>query len=60
MALCPNLGSLWIIDDGDANPYFFSGTFTINPSADRNPPGGGQIWRGTLELTAVKVVNKKK
>lgn len=60
MAICPGLHSLWVIDDGDPNEYFLSGTFTIDPAADRIPVGQGEVWRGTLELPVVRIVNKRK
>ena len=59
MAIAPDVGSLWVIDDGDANEYFLSGTFTA-AAADRTPPGDGHIWRGTIELPAVKIVSQRK
>ncbi len=57
MALSTDLGTLWQINDGDRNEYFLSGTFTIDPAADCIPPGDGYLWRGTLVLPAVKIVN---
>jgi len=60
MAISPDLGSLWVIRDGDANEYFLSGTFTVDPAADRVTAGDEHIWRGTIELPAVKIVNKRK
>ena len=54
-AICPHLGKLWVIDDGDPNEYFLSGTFTINPPEDQKPAGDEHVWRGTIELPAVKL-----
>ena len=53
-AICPHLGTLWVISDGDPNEYFLSGTFTINPPDDQKPTGDDHVWRGTIELPAVK------
>ncbi len=60
MAICPGLGSVWVIGDGDATEHFLSGTFTVDPAADRIPPGEGHVWRGTVVLPAVRVVNQRK
>jgi hypothetical protein len=60
MALAPGLGKLWVIADGDAKEYFLSGTFTVDPAAERIPRGEGHVWRGTLVLPAVWVVNQRK
>jgi hypothetical protein len=60
MAIAPDLGVLWVIDDGDANEYFLSGTFTVDPPADRTAAGDGHVWRGTIELPAAKIVAKRK
>lgn len=58
MAICPDLATLWVIGDDDANEYGLSGTFTIDPPAD-GAAGEEHVWRGTIELPAVKIVNKK-
>ncbi len=60
MAIAPDLGILWVIDDGDANEYSLAGTFTADPPADRAPAGEGHVWRGTIELPAVRIVNQRK
>ena len=59
MAISPEINKLWVIGDDDANEYFFSGTFTVAPADDRKPPGDGHVWRGTIELPAVKIKNKR-
>jgi hypothetical protein len=56
MAISPDLSTLWVIGDDDANEYFLSGTFT----AGRDAPGEDHVWRGTIELPAVRIVNKRK
>jgi hypothetical protein len=60
MAISPELGKLWIIADGDTNEYFLSGTFTVDPAADRVPAGAEHVWRGTIVLPAVRIVNQRK
>jgi hypothetical protein len=60
MAVAPDAGSLWVIEDDDANEYFLSGTFTADPDSDRKLPADGHVWRGTLDLPAVRVVQPKK
>jgi hypothetical protein len=60
MAIAPDLGSLWVIGDGDVEEYSLSGTFTVDPAADRVPPGEGHVWRGTIALPAVRVLNQRK
>lgn len=58
IALCPDLRGLWVIPDNDPKTYFFSGTFTIDPP-DKTPALiGDRIWKGTLELPAVRITNK--
>lgn len=49
-----------MIGDDDANAYWLSGTFTVNPSADGKTPDEGHVWRGTIELPAVRIVNQRK
>ena len=48
--------------DDDPNAYSFSGTFTIDPVESLTPAdlGNDHIWRGTLELPAVKIGGKGK
>ena len=58
MAICPDLSTLWIIADDDANEYRLSGAFTIDPPKDQ-ASDEEQVWRGTIELPAVKIVKKK-
>lgn len=60
MAISPQLNQLWVIADEDPNEYFLSGTFTVDPEAGRKTIEDPHIWRGTLELPAVRIVNKKK
>jgi hypothetical protein len=60
LAISPELNKLWVIADGDANEYFLSGTFTVDPAADRTPPGKEHVWRGTIVLPAVRIVNQRK
>jgi hypothetical protein len=60
MAIAPDLGCLWVIGDDDTNEYFLSGRFTVDPAADRVPTGEGHVWRGTIELPAVRIVNRRK
>jgi hypothetical protein len=60
MAIAPDVSTLWVIGDDDANEYLLSGTFTVEPAADRKPPGEGHVWRGTVDLPAVRIVNQRK
>jgi hypothetical protein len=60
MAISPDINSLWVIGDGDPKEYFLSGTFTVDPDAGRIPPGGEHVWRGTIALPAVRIVNRRK
>jgi hypothetical protein len=60
MAISPHLNSLWVISDDDTNEYFLSGTFVIDPPADRAAPEKGHVWRGTIDLPAVRIANKAK
>lgn len=60
LAVCPGLAALWVIGDDDPNEYFLSGAFTVDPPADRAPPGNDHVWRGTLALPPVKIVGRRK
>lgn len=60
MAISPDVGSLWVISDDDSDEYFLSGTFTVDPAADRIPRGENPVWRGTIALPAVRIVNRRK
>lgn len=59
MAISPDIHSLWVIENDDPNEYFLSGTFTVDPAADRKLPDEGHVWRGTLELPAVRIVQPR-
>lgn len=60
MAISPQLGQLWVIGNDDASEYFLSGTFTVDPDAGRKSIEEPHIWRGTIGLPAVRIVNKKR
>jgi hypothetical protein len=60
MAISPQLGQLWVIGNDDPNEYFLSGTFTVDPDAGRKSIEDPHIWRGTIDLPAVRIVNKQK
>lgn len=60
MAVSPDPSSLWVIGDDDANEYFLSGTFTVDPDAGRKTIEEPHIWRGTIALPAVRIVNQQK
>jgi hypothetical protein len=59
MAISPELSKLWVIKDDDPNEYFLSGTFTIAPAEDGIEKDGGHIWRGVIDLPAVRIKNKQ-
>jgi hypothetical protein len=60
ISLCPYLGAEWIIPDTDQNEYFLSGTFTVDPSSIPAEFEKDHVWRGTLQLPAVRIVNRPK
>ncbi len=60
MAISPGNNQLWVIEDDDPNEYLLSGSFTIEPEADPVPVDEVHVWRGTIELPAVKIVNRRK
>lgn len=55
MAISPQLNTLWVIPDGDPAEYSLVGTFVVDPEEGRNTIQDPQIWRGTLELPAVRI-----
>jgi hypothetical protein len=59
LAISPHLGTLWVIGNDDPAEYFLSGTFTVDPAADRQPPGDDQVWRGTLVLPAMRITSQR-
>lgn len=67
IAICPHLGAMWVIRNGDPNEYTLSGRFTSEPTADQTALqeeqvgalGNRRVWRGTLELPALKVTSKR-
>lgn len=59
-AICPHLGSFWVIADEDRSEYFLSGTFFIAPPIGNPPPVEGHIWQGTIDLPAVRLRNPKR
>lgn len=64
LALSPDANGMWVIADGDPDDYFLEGLFTIDPAEENVPPpvaAGGRelhLWRGTLELPAVRIANR--
>jgi hypothetical protein len=54
-AICPQLDKLWEIADDDANEYFLSGTFTVDPPDGPVAAGKEHIWMGTITLPAMKI-----
>ena len=58
ITLCPHLGSQWVIGQDDAKAYFLSGTFTIAPPKDAEESTTEHVWRGTIDLPAMKIVNR--
>ena len=59
LAICPDLGGMWIIPDDDKHEYRLSGAFTIDPAADQKPPADEpHIWRGALELPAMQIFSR--
>jgi hypothetical protein len=55
LGITPYLDALWTIPKDDPNEYLFSGTFTVQPKEDGIEKDGGRIWRGVLELPAVRI-----
>jgi hypothetical protein len=57
------LGQYWVIADDDPEPYFLSGTFTIDPTEDQvkaaelKPGQEWEIWRGTLQLPPLEILS---
>ena len=60
MAITPHLGQLWVINDDDPNEYFLSGTFTVDPDAGREAIEDPHIWRGTIVLPEMRIINLRK
>lgn len=60
LAIAPQLDKLWVIGEDDPNEYFLSGAFTIDPANDRNPPSDEHVWRGTIVLPGVRIVNQRR
>lgn len=55
MAIVPSLGDWWEIAGDDPEEYSLSGVFKVDPAADQVPANQGRVWRGTLELRALKI-----
>lgn len=60
MAISPDVSSLWVIAEDAPAEYFLSGTFTVDPAADRVPKGEDHVWRGVLDLPAVRLAQPRK
>jgi hypothetical protein len=57
LAICPHLGALWLIADDDRKEYILSATFGVSPSEPEAKSRDGHVWRGTLVLPPVRIVN---
>ena len=62
IAIVPTQDRAWIIEDNDANEYFLSGTFTAEKDAPEKdahgkPSPDDHVWRGTLQLPAVRIAS---
>jgi len=57
MAISPQANQLWVIRDGDSSEYFLSGKFCIERNAEQNATGDPHVWRGTIDLPPMKIVN---
>jgi hypothetical protein len=53
----PTLDKTWVIEDGDVKEYFLSGTFTAEKDKESEKSPDDHLWRGTLELPAVRVAS---
>ena len=59
LAICPDLGGMWIIADDDKTEYRISGTFTIDPADDNKPPAADlHIWRGTITFPPMQIFSR--
>lgn len=59
MAISPEINKLWVIRDDDHAEYFLSGIFTIDPSKEQRPTEAGHVWRGKIDLPAVRLSNQR-
>lgn len=60
MALASDVSTRWVISIADNRAYSLSGTFTVNPSPEAAASVKGHVWRGTIALQPVKIVNQRK
>jgi hypothetical protein len=60
MAISPQLGQLWVIKGDDRNEYFMSGTFTADLDPEKESIEDPHIWRGTIVLPCVRIVNQRR
>jgi hypothetical protein len=59
LAVCPDLGGMWIIADDDKAEYRLSGTFTIDPAEDNKPPADElYVWRGTITFPPMQIFSR--
>jgi hypothetical protein len=59
MAISPHPGQLWVIANDDPGEYSLTGTFIVDPDEGRDTIQDPQVWRGTIELPALRVVGRK-
>ena len=57
MAISSGPGTLWVIDNADTKEYFLSGTLIIDPPANVIQGDSENVWRGTISLPAVRIIN---
>lgn len=54
-AIAPDVGTIWIIADGNREVYELSAKFMADREAEEGAPFDERVWRGTLKLPAVKL-----
>jgi len=58
LAIAPDVGTQWIIPDGDRTVYKLSGKFTAERAHENQNEGEERDWQGTLELPAVRLTGR--
>lgn len=58
--VCPHLGAMWVIENGDKHEYVLKGTFVVQPREGKGIDESLHAWSGKLVLPPLTIVPSSK